>query len=142
MSELHREKESKVVWSFSNDQSNAFTMVNALLSMSPFLEGGITMNGWLFLLLLLLLICGLVIAGVIILQRSRTKASFRDDDRFWSGGYVYNNPDDRALFVPNRFDLGMTMNFGHPLARPIVIGCLLLLLLPPLVVAILRFLKP
>ena len=55
----------------------------------------------------------MAIAGVILRQRSRIKASFRDDDRYWSGGYIYNNPDDRALFVPNRFDLGMTVTRPH-----------------------------
>src|SRR5690349_4910313 len=117
--------------------------------MSPCLEGGTSMNVWLFLLLM----CGLLIVLVLVLfwhpQRSRTKASisadrqrtdaiFRDDDRYWSGGIFYNNPDDPALFVPKRFGLGWTMNFGHPQARLVLIGMLLL----PLVVAILGVLFP
>ncbi len=70
-------------------------------------------------------------------QRSRTKMStsadrwrtnvvFRDDDRYWSGGIFYNNPDDPALFVPKRFGLGWTMNFDQPQARLALIGILLL----------------
>jgi uncharacterized membrane protein len=111
------------------------------------------MNVWLFLLLM----CGLLIVVVLVLfwhpQRSRTKAStradrqrtdaiFRDDDRYWNGGIFYNNPDDPAVFVPKRFGLGWTMNFGHPQAKLVLIGMLLLVLLPPLVVAILGVLFP
>jgi len=93
------------------------------------------MNAWLFLLL----VCGLLIAIVLVLfwhpQRSRTKAStradrprtgaiFRDDDRYWYGGVFYNNPDDPDLFVPKRFGLGWTMNFGHPQSKLVLIGLL------------------
>ena len=110
------------------------------------------MNVWLFLSLM----GGLLIALVLVLfwhpQRSRTKAStradrwptstiFRDDDRYWYGGFFYNNPDDPALFVPKRFGLGWTMNFGHPRARLFLITMLLLVLVlvlvPPLVVTLL-----
>jgi uncharacterized membrane protein len=105
----------------------------------------------------ILLMCGVLIAIVLVLfwhpQRSRKKTStsadhqrtdavFRDDDRYWYGGFFYNNPDDRALFVPKRYGLGWTMNFGHPQARLVLIGLLLLVLLPPLVVAILGVLFP
>ena len=105
----------------------------------------------------LLLICGVMIAIVLVLtlfwhpQRSRTKTSifadrgrtdavFRDDDRYWYAGFFYNNPDDPALFVPKRFGLGWTLNFGHPQARLVLIGVLVVILvtslLPVLVVLI------
>jgi uncharacterized membrane protein len=115
--------------------------------MSLYLEGGTSMNVWLFLALM----CGLLIALVLILfwhpQRSRTKAStradrwptstiFRDDDRYWSGGIFYNNPDDPAVFVPKRYGLGWTVNFGHPQGKLVLIGTLLL----PLVLLILNVL--
>ena len=92
----------------------------------------------------LLVICGTLIVIVLILflplPRSRTKAStpaeryptftgFRDDDRYWYGGFFYNNPDDPALFVPKRFGFGWTMNFGHPQAKLVIIAMLLLVLL-------------
>ena len=103
----------------------------------------------------LFVICGALIAIVLILfwhpQRSRTKTStpadrqpastvFRDDDRYWYGGFFYNNPDDPALFVPKRFGLGWTLNFGHPQSKRFLIAVLvlmLLLVLLPLVVALL-----
>ncbi len=110
------------------------------------------MNVWLFLLLM----GGLLIAAVLILfwhpQRASTKTStfadrwradavFHDDDQYWYAGVFYNNPDDPALFVPKRFGLGWTLNFGHPQAKLVLIGTLLLLLVlvlvPPLVVVLL-----
>ncbi len=81
------------------------------------------MNVWLFLSLM----CGLLMVLVLVLfwhpQRSQTKTStsadrqrigavFRDDDRYWYGGFFYNNPDDPAVFVPKRFGLGWTMNLA------------------------------
>jgi len=99
----------------------------------------------------LLVIGGVLIAIVLVLfwhpQRSRTKTStsadrqlsdavFRDDDRYWSGGFLYNNPGDPALFVPKRFGLGWTLNFGHPQARLVLIATLLL----PLVIVFLTVL--
>ena len=110
------------------------------------------MNVWLFLLLM----GGLLIAAVFIFfwhpQRSRTKTStyanrqrtdafFRDDDRYWYGGLFYNNPDDPAMFVPKRFGLGWTLNFGHPRAKlfliTILVLILVLVLIPPLLVTLL-----
>lgn len=99
----------------------------------------------------LLVIGGMLVAIVLILlwhpQRSRTKtntsadrqrtdAAFRDDDRYWYAGFFYNNPDDPALFVPKRFGLGWTVNFGHLQGKLVLIGMLLL----PLVLGILTVL--
>jgi len=54
-------------------------------------------------------------------------------DSAWIGGVFYYNPDDPALFVEKRSSLGWTVNFGHPQARLILIG----LLLVPLVLSLL-----
>ncbi len=104
----------------------------------------------------ILVICGILIAAVLILflphprawtkartgvDREPTPVIFRDDDRYWYGGFFYNNPDDPAMFVPKRFGLGWTLNFGHPRAKLFLITLavlvLVLVLLPPLVVALL-----
>ncbi len=103
----------------------------------------------------LLVICGFLIAVVLVLflplPHSQRKAStpadrpptpvvFRDDDQYWYGGFFYNNPDDPAMFVPKRFGLGWTLNFGHPRARLFLITMLVLVLvvaLLPLLVALL-----
>ena len=97
--------------------------------------------------LISLLIWGLLIAVLLVLlwhpQRSRTKTStsadrgrtdavFRDDDQYWSAGIFYNNPDDPALFVPKRFGLGWTLNFGHPQAKLVLIGVLVVILVTSL----------
>ena len=99
----------------------------------------------------LLVICGTLIVIVLILflplPRSRTNAStpvdrhptfigFRDDDQYWYGDFFYNNPDDPAVFVPKRYGLGWTVNFGNPRGKLILIGTLLL----PLVMLILTVL--
>lgn len=99
----------------------------------------------------LLVICGALIAIVLILvlplpgsqAKERTRADrepvpviFRDDDRYWYGGFLYNNPDDPAIFVPKRFGLGWTINFGRPQGKLLMIGTLLL----PLVMLILTVL--
>lgn len=98
-----------------------------------------------------LLICALLVVVVLILflptRRSRPKDSkppdryltdvvFRDDDRYWYGGIFYNNPDDPAVFVPKRYGLGWTVNFGNPRGKLVLIGTLLL----PVVLLILNFL--
>ncbi len=90
-----------------------------------------------------LVICGMLIAIVLILvwhpqrsraktntsaDRGRTDAIFRDDERYWSGGILYNNPDDPAMFVPKRYGLGWTLNFGHPRSKLFLIS---ILLVPP-----------
>jgi uncharacterized membrane protein len=100
-----------------------------------------------------LLICGLLIIGLLVLflpthlfrARARTPADrqrfgpvFRDDDRYWVGGFLYNNPDDPDLLVPKRYGLGWTMNFGHPMGKWIAIGMLVL----PLALAILGIFAP
>lgn len=40
----------------------------------------------------------------------------RDDDRFWKLGIFYVNRDDPSLFLPERFGIGWTINWGRPAA--------------------------
>lgn len=40
----------------------------------------------------------------------------RDNDRYWKLGVFYANPDDPALFLPERFGIGWTINWGRPSA--------------------------
>ncbi len=105
------------------------------------------MSLWLFLLLMGVLLIALVLILLWHPQRSQTKSNtpddrqytdtiYRDDDRYWVGGFFYNNPDDPALFVPKRFGLGWTVNFGNPKGRLVFIGTLLI----PLILALLSLL--
>lgn len=53
-----------------------------------------------------------------------------DDDPFWFGGMIYSNRNDPSIFVPKRFGVGTTVNFGHPmgiLALTALIGIPLLI---------------
>ena len=111
------------------------------------------MNVWLFLALMGILLIAIILILFWHPQRSQTKTKtsadrphndvvFRDDDRYWNSGVFYNNPDDPALFVPKRFGLGWTMNFGHPQAKWVLIGLSLVVLIPPLLVAILGIFFP
>ncbi|HYX50411.1 MAG TPA: DUF5808 domain-containing protein [Ktedonobacteraceae bacterium] len=93
--------------------------------------------------LIFLLISGLLIVLVLVLlwhpQRSKKKANiladpqlahqiYRDDDQYWYGGFFYNNPDDPALFVEKRYGIGWTLNFGHPQAKLVLIGSVVVVL--------------
>jgi len=98
----------------------------------------------------LLLICGILIAVVLVLflpapgarrdariPTDRPRVIFRDDDRYWYAGLFYNNPDDPAVFVPKRFGVGWTINFGHPRGRLFFIGMLLVVLLFGMIIPLL-----
>ncbi|MGZ6123498.1 MAG: DUF5808 domain-containing protein [Myxococcales bacterium] len=50
----------------------------------------------------------------------------------WRGGVFYVDREDPALFVPKRYGLGYTFNYGHPAALPITVA---LLLVPLAIVA-------
>lgn len=99
--------------------------------------------------LILLLVFVLLIALALFLflrpQRSRAASDspaayqvfgmgVRDDDRYWLlGGFMYSNPDDPALFVINRWGIGITPNLAHPLAVRVAIGFLVVLALIPII---------
>ena len=45
----------------------------------------------------------------------------RDDD-LWRLGAVYVNREDSAVFVPKRFGIGWTLNFGNPWSLLVLLG--------------------
>jgi len=51
----------------------------------------------------------------------------RDDDRYWIGGLIYNNPNDSSFLVEKRVGIGMTMNVGTLAGKLVVAGMVLLL---------------
>ena len=51
----------------------------------------------------------------------------RDNDRFWKLGIFYFNPKDSALFLPERFGVGWTFNWGRPAAWAVLAGLLILI---------------
>ena len=102
-------------------------------------------SGLIVLLIGILLIAAMLVLFLPAQRKADTPADnyrgtdfYRDDDRYWYGGFFYNNPDDPALFVPKRYGMGWTVNFGNPKGRLFFIGTLLI----PLVIALLGILVP
>ncbi|HEY4455136.1 MAG TPA: DUF5808 domain-containing protein [Pseudonocardiaceae bacterium] len=58
-----------------------------------------------------------------------TGLTHRDDDRYWRGGLFYVNRDDHTLFVPRRFGIGWTLNFGNPRAAMLLLGIVAVIVL-------------
>ena len=58
-----------------------------------------------------------------------TGLTHRDDDRYWRGGLFYVNRDDHTLFVPRRFGIGWTLNFGNPRAAMLLVGIVAVIVL-------------
>ncbi len=53
---------------------------------------------------------------------SEGAAMLYDDDRYWKLGVFYVNPGDPSLFVPKRFGVGWTANFGRPASWLLLAG--------------------
>lgn len=60
----------------------------------------------------------------------------RRPDEFWKAGRFYVNPDDPALFVPKRFGIGYTLNFGNRWSWLVLALILLMLALPIILSAV------
>ena len=62
-------------------------------------------------------------AGSRLMKRmDSSDAMPADEDKYWKLGIFYVNPDDPSLFVPDRFGVGWTNNFGRPASWVIVVG--------------------
>lgn len=62
-------------------------------------------------------------AGSRVFERMEaTDAMPEDDDVHWKAGLFYFNPDDAGLFLPERFGIGWTMNWGRPAAWAVLGG--------------------
>jgi uncharacterized membrane protein len=69
-----------------------------------------------FMVLVLGFLVGLMTVLVVRSHRAPPVAAAGDNspDRGWKLGLLYVNRADPALFVPKRFGVGFTINFGHP----------------------------
>jgi len=56
----------------------------------------------------------------------------------WRGGFFYVDREDPALFVPKRYGLGYTFNYGHPAALPLTLA---LVIVPLGIVAVVMMLR-
>ena len=82
------------------------------------------------LLLSIALVPVLLIAALSVftrlLSRRNNKAA---PDEGWKGAF-YSNPNNSALFVPKRFGIGYTLNFGNPWSWLIIALLMLLVAVP------------
>jgi uncharacterized membrane protein len=82
---------------------------------------------------LLILLIPIVLLVLLSLIPLLSRPSARSDGGRWRGIF-YVNPDDPALFVPKRFGIGYTLNFGNRLSW-FVLALILILVFLPLVLA-------
>jgi len=52
----------------------------------------------------------------------------KDDDKYWTFGAIYYNPNDPAIFVEKRVGIGWTVNAGRPLGKAILIAPLIIVI--------------
>src|SRR5205823_9852977 len=89
-----------------------------------------TVTRWEPLVVVLPILAAVVMAEVVLARNNRerdegekdTGLTHRDDDKYWRGGLFYVNREDHALWVPRRFGLGWTLNFGNPRAAMLLAG--------------------
>ena len=87
------------------------------------------------LVVVLPILAGVVVAVVVLARNNRerdkgeedTGLTHRDDDKYWRGGLFYINREDHALWIPRRFGLGWTLNFGNPRAAMLLAGVVALI---------------
>ena len=58
--------------------------------------------------------------GRVASELRATDGVGRDDDRLYKLGVFYVNPSDPSVWVPKRFGVGWTLNFGRPLSWGII----------------------
>lgn len=62
-------------------------------------------------------------SGARVMARlEESSALAADDDAHWKLGVFYWNPDDAAVFLPERFGIGWTMNLARPAAWAAVVA--------------------
>ena len=96
-------------------------------------------NGRLLKPVLVLSVAGVLALLAFVWTSARTipREQVRDPSR-WRGGFVYVDREDPALFVPKRYGIGYTFNYGHPAALPITIA---LVAVPLVILALVRWLQ-
>ncbi|MDY3982122.1 DUF1648 domain-containing protein [Paraeggerthella sp. LCP19S3_G8] len=91
---------------------------------------GIAEAGVFVVVLALALVVGSIVISVVYGQGGArvfarmggSEKLLADDDEHWKLGVFYFNPDDPSLFLPERFGIGWTMNWGRPAVWAIMTG--------------------
>ena len=79
--------------------------------------------------------CGSVLAPILLIAAFSImvlllmKEKQKPPDEAWSGPF-YSNPDDPSVFVPKRYGIGYTLNFGNPWSWVVLILILILAIAP------------
>ena len=81
-----------------------------------------TVTAWAPAVVVVPILAGVAVAITVLARHNRVRVennedtgiAHRDDDRYWRSGLFYVNREDPALFVPRRFGIGWTFNFGNP----------------------------
>ena len=71
----------------------------------------------------------LLLGALAVLLPLFVRTGRRPPDEAWKGIF-YSNPDDPALFVPKRFGIGYTFNFGNPWSWAVLALIFLMVALP------------
>ena len=82
--------------------------------------------------LLWIILAPLIFLALISLVPLLARPQKPSDPNSWKAGVFYANRNDPALFVPKRFGIGYTINFGNPWAW-LVLGILVFVILAPFV---------
>ncbi|MBN2853902.1 MAG: DUF1648 domain-containing protein [Clostridia bacterium] len=104
------------------------SMIQIINSTSVILVSSLSLTG-----LMLIMMIGLSVYTGQSGSRLKTEKKVKEvvdraDDSNWKAGLYYVNRNDPSLFVPKRFGIGMTLNFGNPLSwivMLIIIGFIL-----------------
>lgn len=69
---------------------------------------------------IILLALGVVLFRMVVNRRYRPPSAEMNGDESWRWGLLYSNRNDPAIFVQCRCGPGFTLNYGRPLAWPIL----------------------
>ena len=94
-----------------------------------------TVTAWAPAVVVVPILAGVVVAIIVLARHNRVRVehdedtglTHRDDDKYWRGGLFYVNREDTTMFVPRRYGLGWTLNFGNPRTVMLLAGIVVLI---------------
>ncbi len=89
-----------------------------------------TVTAWAPAVIVVPILAGVAVTITVLGRHNRVRVendedtgiAHRDDDKYWRNGLFYVNREDPALFVPRRFGIGWSLNFGNPRAAILAAG--------------------
>jgi uncharacterized membrane protein len=94
-----------------------------------------TVTSWAPAVIVVPILVGVAVMITVLARHNRVRVennedtgmAHRDDDKYWRNGLFYVNREDTALFVPRRFGIGWSLNFGNPRAAILFAGILVVI---------------